>query len=279
MDIEKHNNNSNSNDDINHDINDIDINDVNNHISIEKKLRDIIFFSNVAMDVESDEILISTNDKVNGINNNGDNNDNNNNGLNGEIILHAINKLTSLYVIQKKGNLISKLLSDLRPLFANMPKARTAKIVRTLIDKLGEIPNSINEQVLLCKECVEWCKLEKRTFLRQRIQTRLASLLVDSGSNSEALSLLSELQMEVKRMDDKIVLVEIFLVESRAYHALMNRAKAKASLTAARSNATSTYVGPLLQAEIDIQGGILNAEDHDYRTAFSYLLEVSLYTS
>ncbi len=242
------------------------------HAAIEKKLKDVIFNTPLSqgangngnsMDIDSHaaaDTSASTSETP---------------SLNSDVILHAINKLTSLYVLQKKGSLISKLLTDLRPLFAYMPKTRTAKIVRTLIDKLGEIPNSIKEQVVLCKECVEWCKVERRTFLRQRIQTRLAGLLVDSGANAEALELLAELQMEVKRMDDKIVLVEIFLVESRAYHALLNRAKSKASLTAARSNATSTYVGPLLQAEIDLQGGILNADDHDYRTSFSYLLEVS----
>jgi len=57
--------------------------------------------------------------------------------------------------------------------------------------------------------------VEKRTFLRQRIQARLAQLLLARGDNMPALAILKELQSEVKRLDDKTLLVEVFLMESQ----------------------------------------------------------------
>lgn len=44
-------------------------------------------------------------------------------------------------------------------------------------------------QVAVCKEQVEWAIAEKRTFLRQRIQLRLASLYLDTAEYQEALKI------------------------------------------------------------------------------------------
>ncbi|ONH94852.1 hypothetical protein PRUPE_7G035200 [Prunus persica] len=55
---------------------------------------------------------------------------------------------------------------------------------------------------------------EKRTFLRQRVEARLASLLMESKEYSEALSVLSGLIKEVRRLVDKLLLVDIDLMRS-----------------------------------------------------------------
>ncbi|KAE9448895.1 hypothetical protein C3L33_19192, partial [Rhododendron williamsianum] len=59
-----------------------------------------------------------------------------------------------------------------------------------------------------------WTRTEKRTFLRQRVEARLASLLMESKEYSEALALLSSLIKEVRRLDDKLLLVDIELLET-----------------------------------------------------------------
>ena len=72
------------------------------------------------------------------------------------------------------------LLKTASPFFATIPKARTAKIVRTIIDIVSKVPDSVELQDALCRKVVTWCKAEKRNFLRQRIQSRQAGLVSTS---------------------------------------------------------------------------------------------------
>ena len=111
----------------------------------------------------------------------------------------AISHLGDLYAKQGQGDKLGQLLTALRPFFAIVAKAKTAKIVRTLIDQAAKIPGSMALQMSLCRESIEWCLAEKRSFLRQRIQSRLAALLLESKQYTEALSLLTDLLREVKR--------------------------------------------------------------------------------
>ncbi|KAG6549751.1 hypothetical protein Mapa_008731 [Marchantia paleacea] len=185
----------------------------------------------------------------------------------------CIAALSDLLSQQKRGEELRGLLTDLRPFFSFIPKAKTAKIVRGIIDAVAKIPGTSDLQISLCKEMVEWTRAEKRTFLRQRVEARLASLLMESKEYQEALLLLTNLVREVRRLDDKLLLVDIDLLESKLHFSLRNLPKAKAALTAARTAANAIYVPPAQQGTIDLQSGILHAEEKDYKTAFSYFFE------
>jgi len=185
----------------------------------------------------------------------------------------AIQQLAEHYAETAEADKLVALVGALRPFFAVVAKAKTAKIVRTLIDQLSKIPNTLPLQMQLCRDSIAWCKAEKRSFLRQRIESRLASLMLESKMYTEALALLEELLREVKKLDDKPLLVEISLVESATHYALRNLAKAKASLTSARTAANAIYCPPLLQAQIDVNAGCLHADENDFKTAFSYFYE------
>jgi 26S proteasome regulatory subunit N6 len=156
---------------------------------------------------------------------------------------------------------------------SSFAKAKTAKIVRQLIDLFTTIPDTLDIQISVTKSCIEWAIQERRSFLRQNLETRLVGLYLQKHSYTEALSLINSLLKELKRLDDKMVLVEVQLLESRAYHALRNIPKSRASLTSARTSANAVYCPPLMQAGLDMQSGILHAEDKDYNTAFSYFIE------
>ncbi|KAL0321026.1 UNVERIFIED_CONTAM: 26S proteasome non-ATPase regulatory subunit [Sesamum radiatum] len=175
----------------------------------------------------------------------------------------AITNLSDLLRQEGRAAELQNLLTKLRPFFSLIPKAKTAKIVRGIVDAVAKIPGTSDLQISLCKEIVQWTRTEKRTFLRQRIEARLAALLMDNKEYSEALNLLSGLIKEVRRLDDKLLLVEINLLESKLHFSLRNLPKAKAALTAARTAANAIYVPPAQQGTIDLQSGILHAEEKD----------------
>lgn len=160
------------------------------------------------------------------------------------------------------------------PFFANVTKAKTAKVVRAVLDAVCSLaPESLDMQGQICLNIIEWCKAEKRTFLRQRVESKLASVLFQQDRFGEALTLVDNLLVELKKLDDKQLLVEVHLVESKIHHGLRGMAKSKAALTASRTSANAIYVAPALQSAIDLMSGVLHCEEGDYDTAHSYFLE------
>ena len=59
----------------------------------------------------------------------------------------AVTRLAELCAEHKLADKLIALMVALRPLFAQVAKAKTAKIVRTLIDQLAKIPDTHELQV------------------------------------------------------------------------------------------------------------------------------------
>uniref|UniRef100_A0A8D1ZQ89 26S proteasome regulatory subunit Rpn6 N-terminal domain-containing protein n=1 Tax=Sus scrofa TaxID=9823 RepID=A0A8D1ZQ89_PIG len=183
----------------------------------------------------------------------------------------SILELGSLLAKTGQAAELGGLLKYVRPFLNSISKAKAARLVRSLLDLFLDMEAATGQEVELCLECIEWAKSEKRTFLRQALEARLVSLYFDTKRYQEALHLGSQLLRELKKMDDKALLVEVQLLESKTYHALSNLPKARAALTSARTTANAIYCPPKLQAWIC--SIIHAAEEKDWKTAYSYFYE------
>ncbi|NXX49564.1 PSD11 ATPase, partial [Tricholaema leucomelas] len=183
----------------------------------------------------------------------------------------SILELGSLLAKTGQAEELGGLLKYVRPFLNSISKAKAARLVRSLLDLFLDMEAATGQEVDLCLECIEWAKSEKRTFLRQALEVCRCRAGYRGGS-----SLLpgSQLLRELKKMDDKALLVEVQLLESKTYHALSNLPKARAALTSARTTANAIYCPPKLQAALDMQSGIIHAaEEKDWKTAYSYFYE------
>jgi 26S proteasome regulatory subunit N6 len=56
-----------------------------------------------------------------------------------------------------------------------------AKITKSLVDYIAKVPKSQKLQIELSKYLVDWCIAEKRTYLKNRIELKLAALYLEVG--------------------------------------------------------------------------------------------------
>uniref|UniRef100_A0A1I7SU79 PCI domain-containing protein n=2 Tax=Bursaphelenchus xylophilus TaxID=6326 RepID=A0A1I7SU79_BURXY len=186
----------------------------------------------------------------------------------------SIIKLGNLLASSKRTHELRQMIEETRPFLVALGKAKAAKLVRDLVDMCLKIDQDGDIKVELVQESIQWASAQNRNFLRQTLQGRLVRLYNDLGRYPQALQQATELVRELKKVDDKDLIVEVQLEESKACYHLSSLAKARAALTSARTTANSMYISPAMQADLDMQSGILHAADErDFQTAYSYFYE------
>ena len=76
----------------------------------------------------------------------------------------------------RNAQALSDVVLSSRSFMSTIAKAKTAKLIRTLIDFFSSIPDSRDTQIKVTQENIEWAKNEKRIFLKQNLETRLVGL-------------------------------------------------------------------------------------------------------
>ncbi|KAI4835974.1 26S proteasome regulatory subunit RPN6 [Plasmodium brasilianum] len=185
------------------------------------------------------------------------------------------------YYINKKeiDNLINFTTSN-ENYFNVLPQAKTAKLIRNIVEKISKKIRNISTLYIIFKKYINWAYEKKRNFLRCRIEVKIIILFILKQKYKTALSLIERLLKEVKKVDDKTLLLELYIVETKIYMLLKNSSKMKASLTFAKNIANTINTAIYINSEIDLLSGILFIYEKDYRSAYIYLYECyeTLYT-
>ena len=126
-------------------------------------------------------------------------------------------RLAGIY--QDKG-LVEELISlakQILPVFKDFPKSKLARIIRSLFDMALKVEGKLEELVDLSKYIIDWCVKEERSFLRMRIETYLSDLYYRLQKYNDAIQILTKLNFELKKKEDKQLLVESQLIEAKVY--------------------------------------------------------------
>ncbi|GMM52980.1 proteasome regulatory particle lid subunit [Starmerella bacillaris] len=185
----------------------------------------------------------------------------------------ALLALGAFYSSNGNKEALEQLVATARQVTGEYAKSKSAKIIKALVDDMAAIDGSSDLLIKTIEDCIDWAVSSNRSFLRQSLQIRLLDVYYNTKKYQVAVELASNLLTELKKLDDKMMLVEVQLQEARVFHALRNLAKARASLTSARVSANAVYTPTLMQARLDMMSGVLQAEEGDYKTAFSYFYE------
>ena len=165
---------------------------------------------------------------------------------------------------------LAAFIRTLEPALLQFPRAKTARILKQLLDLF---PVESPDLITLLGELIKWCQEDRRVYLLQQLQIRLAQVQAAHGHTTLALQLLSDLARQLRKVDDKVGLVEVHLLEAKTLFQVRAMAKAKAALTAARTCANAVYCPTEWVADLDLLAGMVYGEDGEYRTAVSYFIE------
>jgi 26S proteasome regulatory subunit N6 len=101
---------------------------------------------------------------------------------------------------------------SIKSILNDFPKAKAAKILKILIELNENNSKTRDLSIRLCQYLIDWCNSEKRTYLKHRIEIKLANLFWHQEKYQQALEITSRILEEVRRADDKHLLVETELV-------------------------------------------------------------------
>ncbi|KAL6122360.1 hypothetical protein NUSPORA_00601 [Nucleospora cyclopteri] len=194
---------------------------------------------------------------------------------------HETNEEKEKIVIQTVEELIDKneyinllnMLTQLQENWKGLSTARLTKIIKKAFEMIKIDFNNYEGILLLINGLIEWSG--DRKLIKLDFECKLVFVYLTVGMYKECQDKIKEIVPELKKFEDKINLITLFIYESRAYYELRNTNMAKSSLTAARAMAVSAACPLDLQAQIDLLNGMYLTDEKCYDTAVGYFVEAA----
>ncbi|KAI5190769.1 26S proteasome regulatory subunit N6 [Nematocida sp. AWRm77] len=155
----------------------------------------------------------------------------------------------------------------------SISRASSALLLKSSLDTVEKEGRGQIDCVRVYDRMIKWAESNRRNLLKLDFKMRKAENLLAQKHYKECLELIAETAKVLKQADDKIGLVKLYYLESKVYYELKNLPRAKSSLTLSRSTSTFVYCPSHLQAKMDLLNGVYLADERDYNTAVSYIME------
>lgn len=183
----------------------------------------------------------------------------------------AIYDMASLFVKEGKYQELAIFCQKLKDYWSGLTGARSSKITKNIVNY---IPISeYSQATLFINSMIEWCEEKGQKYLKLFFETKRVGILYELREYSQCLDKIKILNLELKKMNDKLNLISLYIYESKTYFEMQNMTRAKACLTSARALAVTTYCPFYIQAQIELLAGMYVCEDGNYVSSFSNFLE------
>ncbi|ORD94372.1 PSD11 [Enterospora canceri] len=166
---------------------------------------------------------------------------------------------------------ILEMLTSLQDDWSGLSTARLTKIFKQIFGTISIGTDNYEGVIRLLNGLIDWSG--DRMLLKSDLECKLIYVYLTTGMYKETLDLIKVTVKRLKKFEDKINLIRVFLYESRAYYELKNLNMAKSALTAARALAVSVTTPSSLQAQIDLLNGMFLVDEKYRESATGYFVE------
>ena len=147
------------------------------------------------------------------------------------------------------------------------------RFIKHVVNKLFHVQGELAQKQSVMDQLLVIIKDTNLKYLLYQIEHLYIELLLLNKLNNDALTRIDSILLELKKLDDKQLLLQIYIQQSRAYYHLKSTPKSKGALVAAKTLSHQMYVPPTVQLQLDEQSGLVHLLDKEYTIAYSYFYE------